>query len=79
MGMIFIICIVLWNMLLRAEVLEGKKSGRIRKISKCKSIAHRHCRYYLAKCFIFLNKKTMDDLTQSSKTKIILNHVDMQD
>lgn len=71
--MIFIICIVLWNTLLHSEMPERKKqSGRMRKKGKCKSIADGCCRYYLAKCFIFLNKKTLDSLTQSSKTKIIL-------
>ena len=29
----------------------------MRKKSKCKSIPHSYCKYYLVKCFIFLDKK----------------------
>lgn len=31
MGMVFIICIVLWNMLLHSEMQKEKKSGKIEK------------------------------------------------
>lgn len=52
--------IALWNVFLHSEVPKGKKnSGRIRNKSKYKSITRGYCKCYLAKYFIFLDKKTM--------------------